>query len=183
MVALSDGMGHGVKAQQVSHAALELLKEFYEAGFSQQMLYTILNELLMWRSGGESFATLDTCVFDMQKGEVNWVKIGGAPSYIVYNDRVKVLNAAALPMGIVKEAKPAFLRTPLRNDMAVVLVSDGVSDTVGQENMERFLGHIFKNPAISAKAAAESIIQSARSLSKEQKDDMTAIVVMVRPGS
>ena len=65
MLALSDGMGSGSRADAESSMVVSLLENFLEAGFDLDMTVHTINSVLILRSRDEIFATADLCVVDL----------------------------------------------------------------------------------------------------------------------
>ncbi|MDD3401508.1 MAG: SpoIIE family protein phosphatase [Eubacteriales bacterium] len=173
LYALSDGMGSGAEAHKESTTALELLFNLYRIGFSKELVYENVNRLLLTRAGTEMYATLDAVALDLFNSEAEFVKFGAPPTYLLRNEKLKILSGEALPCGIVDEAKPSILQLKLKKDDVVVLLSDGVFDVLG-ELIERTL---IKNKGADNKTIANAVMSAA--LQKGQRDDMTVMVIHV----
>lgn len=119
------------------------------------------------------YATLDAVALDLFNSEAEFVKFGAPPTYLLRNEKLKILSGEALPCGIVDEAKPSILQLKLKKDDVVVLLSDGVFDVLG-ELIERTL---IKNKGADNKTIANAVMSAA--LQKGQRDDMTVMVIHV----
>jgi stage II sporulation protein E len=69
-----------------------MLERLLEAGFDDEFAVKTANLILLLRSPGESFATLDVATMDMVTGEVQFIKAGSPPSFIKRGRQVKVIR-------------------------------------------------------------------------------------------
>lgn len=114
----------------------------------------------------------------MYTGEVDFIKIGSAPSFIKRGNRVGVVTSNSLPIGILKEVdinpEKSFL---LPRDL-IVLVSDGVLDIFreAEENslwVKDFLASLNES---DPQIVAEVILNKALSMCNGMPaDDMTVL--------
>ena len=81
-LALSDGMGTGYSAAAQSKAAVDMLESFLESGFDKDMAVNLINSVLVLRSDEDNTCTMDIAMIDLFTGEVEFIKIGAAPTYI-----------------------------------------------------------------------------------------------------
>lgn len=83
MTVISDGMGSGHEAGQESTAAVELVEKLAKAGFSKITAINTVNSVMSPKFfNDEKFSTLDLCSIDLYSGEVNFMKVGAAASFI-----------------------------------------------------------------------------------------------------
>ncbi len=80
-LALSDGMGAGYGAAVQSKATVNMLERFLEAGFDKDMAISLINSMLVLKDIEDSSCTIDLSTIDLFNGEVEFVKIGAAPTY------------------------------------------------------------------------------------------------------
>lgn len=137
-VAICDGMGSGDDAHEGSTATLNMVENFYKAGFEGESVLNMINRLLMLRSK-DSFSALDLCVIDLRRAIAHFVKLGGVQSFIKRADNVEVVNSSALPIGIVEEAVPFTDNKLLSPGDVVMMVSDGIADSLGADGISLIL--------------------------------------------
>ena len=113
-------------------------------------------------------------LFDRASGSVIAAKHGAPASYILRHGRLNALSAEALPVGIVEEAKTAVFRVHVKRGDVLIMMSDGVSDALGDRLCEALLSTCGQG---DPEAAANALIERARRMGGA--DDMTAIVAMV----
>lgn len=136
--ALCDGMGSGTEAEKNSNAAISMIENFYKAGFDNSLILDLVNKLLALKNE-ENFSSVDMCVVDLRTGGADLIKMGAANGYIKRKNGVERVASAALPIGILEEARPVVERKVLLPGDIVVLVSDGITDVLGDEGMEEIL--------------------------------------------
>lgn len=174
LYAVSDGMGTGEDARAESDAALALLFDLYEAGFTRDVALESVNRLLLSK-GKDMYATLDAVHIDLKTGDAEFMKYGAPPSFIYRGKSLHTVQAEALPAGILHEAIPAIAKTKLRRDDAIILFSDGVLDALG-EGTGAAVGEALSE-AESSQEAAKLLLSRARQLRRE--DDMTVMVIRI----
>ena len=113
IVALSDGMGTGEKAFKESSETVSLLEHLLLAGIDREAAIKLINSVLILKSYDENFATLDLLIADLYTGEGEFVKTGGACSYVCREGQVARISTAALPTGIIGEMETANKKIPL----------------------------------------------------------------------
>ncbi len=134
LMALCDGMGAGERAARASTLALSLVENFYKAGFPDEIIMYSVNQLLTF-TGQDVFSALDMCVFDLATGDVNFIKVGAVDGFIKRSREVEVVEAGSLPLGILDEIEPKITKAVLSAGDMVVLVSDGILDVFGGEQI------------------------------------------------
>ncbi len=125
VLTLSDGMGTGQRAAVESEAAVTMLERFLVEGFDLAFAVQTINLVLLLRSPGETFATLDVCLFDLYTGSVQILKKGAPPTYIRRAAHVEVVRAESLPVGIFQSVETSTMEYRLHKGDLVVMVTDG----------------------------------------------------------
>jgi stage II sporulation protein E len=129
IAALSDGMGTGHKACIQSKATINLIEQFMESGFDKDTTVKLINSLLVLKSNDDSFATIDMSVVDLYEGEVEFVKVGAAPTFIKRNEFVEIVKTASLPAGIMSDVELELVHKKVDNGDFIIMVSDGIIDS------------------------------------------------------
>ena len=176
IVALSDGMGTGERAANESLEAVNLLERLLVAGIEKETAIKLINSVLILKSYEESFATLDMLIFDLYSGMGEFVKTGGAASYIKRGEQIIKIKSDSLPAGIIGGVDPGSYRIPLNDGDVVVLISDGISDV---SSNDEWLKSLLKDPLDDVREITEEIINRAMAKVGEPVDDMTALVVKI----
>lgn len=135
ILALSDGMGSGEKAMTDSEAVIDLLEKFMEAGFSKETAAEMINGVLIARSEEENMSTLDMCDVNLYTGECEILKIGASYTYIKRGREVERMESGNLPLGIFHKIDLDKQSVFLKDGDYVIMVSDGVVDGIGDEQL------------------------------------------------
>lgn len=175
---LSDGMGSGQKANEDSEVVLDLMEKLLEAGYAPAAAANLVNNALMVGGEEQNMSTLDICEVDLYDGICEFIKIGGAASFIKRGHMVEQISGGSLPLGIFKGIESEGVRRRLMDGDYVFLLTDGVLDAVEncdyEEDMCEILGKLTQeNP----KELAESLLQIVlRKTRGRIRDDMTILV-------
>ena len=124
-IAISDGMGNGHRAQQESHAALQLLRRLLTAGMNEEKAVQTVNAILGLRSTDEMFATIDLAMIDLNTAKARFLKIGSTPGWIKRGEEVIMLAAENPPVGILKEVEVEPVESQLAPGDLLIMVTDG----------------------------------------------------------
>lgn len=136
ILALTDGMGSGSLAHYNSCSTISMIENYYKAGFDNNIILSLINRILA-EFNKESFTCLDMAVIDLRNGMADFIKLGGVDGIILHGREVEVVESGALPMGIVEEAEPSTVRKVLSDGDVVILMSDGISDSLGFDGVAR----------------------------------------------
>ncbi len=180
---LSDGMGAGEAAAIESSTAVSALERLLEAGFDDEFAVKTVNLMLLLRSAGETFATLDVATIDLVTGEGQFIKVGSPPSFIRTGRDVKVVRSSSLPAGIFDAIEVD--KTPFRfsDGDLLVMVSDGVLNSVEPSaGREDWVASALSRLSTDEPAElARSILDRARQhAGGKVSDDMTVLVGRVQ---
>ncbi len=177
LVALSDGMGSGKSAEEVSSSALSLIESFYKAGLKGNLILKTVNKLLSLNEE-DTFSALDISVIDLKNCSVDFIKYGSPYGFIINQNGIKIVEGNSLPLGILKELKPSVCHTNLSDGDMVLLITDGVSDAFGDSSS--IIDFLRSLPALNPQTLANEVIEKAIALNDgKKKDDMTALCVRV----
>ena len=173
MFALCDGMGHGEKANKASELSINMIENFYKAGYDNQTILTSVNKLL--NLGREDvFSALDIGVINLKNGEADFIKQGAAIGFIKTGNEIIRIESNSLPLGILQDVTPKITKTILSSDDVVIMVSDGIVDSFGEENLENYLKKINN---INPQEIADCVLSQAKKNQRNYpKDDMTVLV-------
>lgn len=177
MFAICDGMGSGEKAGEKSETAINLIENFYKAGFDNEIVLSSVNKLLSLEKD-DIFSTLDICTIDLKSGIADFVKMGAASTFVRGRDGCQIIESEALPIGIVDSAHPLTKKIVLNENDFIVLSSDGICDSFASDReMKDFLLTI---KSANPQEFADKIIEKALSNNNGYAvDDMTCLVVKI----
>ncbi len=176
---LSDGMGSGSHAAAQSSMSIEVLKKLLIAGFDTDIAVKTVNSMLLLNTTEESFVTIDMVVVDTYSGNIEFLKIGSAPSFIKRVREVREIKSSSLPIGILQKIEIQTMKEVVVIGDFIVMVSDGIMD-VPQNKLDK--GHWLTNflrqvENISPQALANKILTQAKVMSGQKvSDDMTVLV-------
>lgn len=177
LFALCDGMGSGQKAQDTSSTAIELLENFYKAGFDKEIIISSLNKLLSM-CNDENFSALDLCVIDVREGVGDFIKMGATQSFVKHKDTTQIIEIGALPLGIVQNAETKSKEIYFSSGDKVVLMTDGVSDSF--DSIQKFGDFVNNISTNNPQEYADIILNKALENNKKiAKDDMSVIVAKI----
>lgn len=181
-IALSDGMGKGEHAAQESHLAVTSVIKMLKAGLDAELVLKLLNAILMVDTGQERFSTMDLGILDPETSEMHFYKIGAAPTIIKRKDKIEILNAPAIPMGVMEPSGMRCVSTIVRPGDQIIMMTDGIMDS-RRDDMEldwlrKALLHIkSRNP----QTICDLILrEAAANYGDREKDDMTVVSFRVR---
>ncbi len=183
IAALSDGMGTGHKACMQSKATVNLVEQFMESGFDKDTTVKLINSILVLRSTDDSFATIDISVVDLYEGEVEFCKVGAAPTFIKREDYVETIRAASLPAGILSDVEVELIHKKVGNGDFIIMLSDGIIDSFKNcQDSVREVQNILKDmDSRNPQKIADDLMDQALSHcpDKEPVDDMMVLVSKV----
>ena len=129
MMALSDGMGSGQRARKSSMTVIKMLKRLLTTGFDKDVSISLINSSINLNSNEETYATIDISVFDLETGNIEFIKNGACPTFIKSNNKVEVVKAVSLPAGIVDNIDLVVYDKDLKGGEIVVMCSDGILES------------------------------------------------------
>ena len=177
LVALSDGMGSGNYAENVSSSSLSLIESFYKAGMDSNLILNTVNKVLSLNTE-DTFTALDVSVIDLKTANADFIKFGAPCGFIISDNSVKIVEGNSLPLGILDEVKPTVCKTDLLDGDMLLFLTDGVTDAFGSSS--EIIDFIKSQTAKNPQTFADSILERALSLnSGVKKDDMTVLTVRV----
>ncbi|OPX89496.1 stage II sporulation protein E [Pelotomaculum sp. PtaB.Bin117] len=180
-LALSDGMGVGPRAALESGTTLSLLRHLLELGFGQELAIKTVNSILVLRSPGESFATVDLAMIDLYNGQADFLKIGAVPTYLLRDGQVSQIKASSLPVGIIEEFEIVSQARLLEPGDMLVMLTDGMLEACksGGEHGEWIAGVLEDAAGLPPQEMAELLLKLAQTGSggaARVPDDMTVVV-------
>lgn len=177
LFAISDGMGSGERAEDVSEISISLIENFYKAGFDNEIILSTVNKLLNLHKE-DIFSALDIGVIDLRNGIVDFIKMASPVTHILNEDGVKVITSSTLPMGIVEDLNPIVKKEVINANDYIIMVSDGISDSF--ENDEVFKEEIKSLKIKNPQELADAILNKALNQNNGYAvDDLTVLVLKI----
>ena len=125
---LSDGMGKGLRAAALSRSVANRLRKNLKDGMTPANAIKKVNSYIVSHSEAENFATVDLLIIDRSTQKAKLYKMGAASSFVLREGRVRMLEQAALPIGIIPQIRLTHISSQLRNGDIVIMVSDGITE-------------------------------------------------------
>ncbi len=178
IAAISDGMGSGEAASKESHKTIELIKSFIRCGFDVMHTVKIINSALMMTGKEDMFSTIDLCSINMHSGMADFIKIGGAATYIKRGKNIEKVTSSSLPAGISSDINPKRFSRQLEDDTVIVMVSDGIENASADSDwLTKRLGDM---DTVNPHVLADKILDLALFYGGgKAKDDMTVIATRI----
>lgn len=182
MMAISDGMGSGLRAKKSSSTVIKMLKRLLTTGFDKDVSIGLINSAVNLNSNEETYATIDISVFDTNNGNIEFIKNGACPTFIKLNNNVEVVKAVSLPAGIVDNIDLVVYDKDLKGGEIIVMCSDGILESNNElTNKEIWVKELLEN------IETDDIQRIANILLQESidndlgiaKDDMTILIAKV----
>ncbi len=175
LVALSDGMGSGDSAREVSDRTLSLLESCYKAKMPGDTVLSTVNRLIAL-SGEETFSCLDVASVNLDTGDADIVKIGAPMGFLLSGEELRVLEGESLPIGMLEAVHPATMRVNMKAEDFLIFMSDGVTAAFGSS--AELCAYLSGLKPLNPQSLAEDILKNA--LGRYQgtaEDDMTVLAV------
>lgn len=178
VIALSDGMGTGRKANESSMQALSMLQNLLQSGFDKDTSIELITSALISKNE-EIFATLDIAIIDLYKGTIEFIKSGACPTYIKKNKKVQIIKSNSLPAGMINQDNIQVFDTDIQNEQIMLMCTDGVLDSnIEYKNKELWIKYLLEDiETKNTKKIADIVLNEAIDNNfGKTKDDMSIIV-------
>ena len=141
LLSISDGMGTGDKANWESSQVVELIEEFSQCGYSEELTLTLINNLFISKAD-MSPATVDMSIIDKHSGMCDIVKSGAATTYVKRDGWVEAIKSTSLPIGVMGNVDVETAKKKLYDGDFVIMVSDGILESVCEEEKDKVISNI-----------------------------------------
>ncbi|MBR5241732.1 MAG: SpoIIE family protein phosphatase [Clostridia bacterium] len=172
---ISDGMGTGESAGEVSSLVSGVISSLVRAGVAPSHVLRLINSIILAR-GSEISATVDIFELDAMCGEAAFIKCGAAVSYVKRDSSIFRIRSRTAPIGILPSPDAERVAVEIREGDIIVMLSDGVNPTA--DDAPWLLDLLSRSDGRDLKALANSIIDTAKRRTAA-RDDMTAVVLRV----
>lgn len=181
LVMIADGMGSGRQAASDSEELLEALQELLASGFDEEMSLRLVNAYLAEKNRGEHFATLDMLLLDLHTGYGHMIKYGAATTYIRRGNWMECLKSTSLPVGVIEDASCECSRKKYYAGDLIVMVSDGVLDSILFENKDDYMNSLLSGlESDEPEDVVEMVVSEVRKVSGNRlRDDATIVACKV----
>ena len=178
VIALSDGIGTGRKANESSMQALAMLQNLLKSGFDKDSSIELITSSLISKND-EIFATLDIAIIDLYKGTIEFIKSGACPTYIKKNKKVQIIKSNSLPAGMVNQDNIQVFDTDIQTEQIMLMCTDGILDSnIEYKNKELWIKYLLEDiETKNTKKIADILLNEAIDNNfGKTKDDMSVIV-------
>lgn len=178
MFAISDGMGSGPEARKCSQIVTSMLKRLLNSGFEKDTSIELINSSLL-NISEDIFATLDTAIVDLYKGNIEFIKNGACPTYIKNKRKVQIIKSNTLPTGAIKNISADTFDKDIENEDIIIMCSDGILDSnVEYKNKELWIKYLLEDiNTLNPQKIADIVLNEAIDNNYGKvKDDMSIIV-------
>ncbi|HIV19241.1 MAG TPA: SpoIIE family protein phosphatase [Candidatus Merdivicinus intestinigallinarum] len=168
-IIISDGMGSGSRAAVDSVMTCNFALKLIKAGFQFDAALKFINSALLVKAGDESLATLDIGCIDLYTGEAEFLKAGGACSFLCRDGHTMQIKGPSLPAGILQGIQYDRHKVKLREGDLLVMVTDGAVAISEDWLAEEISALDSREPG----AVAEKLLQLASFRQQGKGDDIT----------
>lgn len=193
IIVLSDGMGHGVKANILSNITATMIANFnYEKLNVENLARTILKSLPVCNIRKVSYSTFSIVDIDLIKGVATIIEYDN-PKRLIFrgNKRLQTIEEVFAIKSPNRNQAISSTRFRIREGDRIVLMSDGVSQSGmgskyrfgwGRDNVENFAKEqILNNNSLTSHELATSVVWEAISNdSGVTNDDVSCAVITIR---
>ena len=176
LLAISDGMGNGELARHESSEALKIIKCLLSFNLSPKKAIEALQHLKEHSNTDERFFTLDLCVIDRERSRATFYKRGAAPTFLVRNHEIEIINLSQLPVGVSGNQPIDHFNISLEEGDQIIMCSDGIFEQYPEiSDLERvILEHSGQTPKLITKNILQATVNKHRG---KIKDDMLILAV------
>lgn len=173
--ALSDGMGSGYHAYQLSEQTLKMVDSITNCNIPFDASLHILNNFFKTKDLSDSFATLDLVNINLNTGILSLYKLGSSTTYISRGNKIIPIYNNNLPFGIddlISKEEYQLLDGDL-----IILVSDGINDYIKESDLINYIEKI-KNES-PHKIVYEILQKIYYDNGNQINDDMSCIAIKI----
>lgn len=179
LIMLADGMGNGKAAATDSTVLLDSIEELLMAGFDKETSIKIVNTYLADKNKGERFSTLDMLIMDLHTGYGRLYKQGAATTFVRRGEWIELIKSTSLPMGVIDGAVCETCRKKFYTGDVILMVSDGVLESIVVENKEDYLRDLLLGiPSDEPEEIATAILSDIKGMSGNRLKDDASLIVM-----
>jgi phosphoserine phosphatase RsbU/P len=178
LFALADVSGKGIAAALLAANIQALVRTIATAESTPLLLAKQINQHLSRYTPSDRFATAVFLVLSRDSGELTYVNAGhNAP--IVFSDGVTTfLEATGPPLGLFVDAQYETRTAVLSRGSALLVFTDGLTDSIRDEYLENRLRDAFAESAGGTMANLKGMVDP-----KFNEDDITILLVKRLAGS
>ncbi len=136
-VAITDGMGHGLRAALLGSLAVAALRHARRRGRDILAQVKEASQVVHDQFGGDQFVTGTVASIDVEHSRMRLVNAGHPQPWLVRNNEVRELGLFAdFPLGLFPGVDYREQELPLQGGDRVLFVSDGVTEATSPDGTE-----------------------------------------------
>lgn len=175
LFAMADVSGKGMPAALLAANIQALVRSIASVDAEPLTLARRIDEHLGRYTPTNRFATAVFVVLSRESGELTYVNAGHNPPMVVSPGSVALLEATGLPLGLIADSEYGARSAVLPAGGALLLYTDGLTDSMAGENPEGRL-----RDALSESAGAMTRLESLLD-ARSNVDDVAILLVKRRP--
>lgn len=178
LFAVADVSGKGMPAALLAANIQALVRSISNVQADPLALATQINKHLSRYTPSERFATAVFVVLSRDSGELTYVNAGHNPPIVSCSGSTTFLQVTGMPLGLFAGAEYELGTAIIRPDGALLLFTDGLTDSISGENPEDRLRDALADNSEGTLAALQSLVDP-----KFNQDDVTILLVKRVAGS
>lgn len=176
LIALADVSGKGMAAALLSANIQALVRRIASSEAEPLTLAKQINQHLSRHTPPDSFATAVFLLLDRDSGELTYVNAGHNAPMIFGHGVIKRLDTTGLPLGLFNEAEYEARTVPLDPGNALLLFTDGLTDSIAGDDPEARLQSTLEDNIKKTMLRLRSMVDP-----KLNRDDVTIVLVARLP--
>lgn len=174
IIAISDGMGAGEEASNMSSTVITMLEKLLLSGFNNNTIAKIINSIVKLKEDSNVSASIDMTVINTVSNKVDFVKMGTAPTYLISNAGVQEFVDDNIPMGLLDNLNPVEYQIDIDVPMIIINMSDGAYN----EKLKEYFEFVSKRN-LSMVSKKEIVNGITERIAENSQDDITIIVTKI----
>ena len=171
---ISDGMGKGYEANDLSASTLKLIDNITNTNITSSTSLQIINTFYFIQDYLEKYSTLDYVEVDKIRGVATFYKLGASTTYLYSNNgKCKVIENKSLPFGL--EESVEGVEVDVKDGDMIIMASDGMFESSAKK--EEIESYIKGLSHLSAQSVVYEIINKVKIAKRLDDDDMSIIVM------
>jgi serine phosphatase RsbU (regulator of sigma subunit) len=175
LFAVADVSGKGVPAALLAANIQALVRSIASIDADPLAMARQINSHLSRYTPADRFATAVFMVLNQDSGELLYVNAGHNAPIVSCSGTTTFLEATGLPLGILAEARFECRTAFIQPDGALLLFTDGLTDSIAAKNPEECLRDVLADSSGSKMTRLKSLVDP------ELNDDDVTIVLVGRP--
>ena len=174
-LAISDGMGNGMDANEESRFTLDTLMSMLKTNMDVKTSINISNDIIQLKNDFESYTTLDLLAIDKKKKIVSFYKLGAFSAYIIRNHVVTEVTNYSLPLGIIDNIYISPSSYKIQKDDIIIMCTDGMIDDTNKSIINILQDISIDSPTVICNELFTHLIDI-----RQNSDDATLAVITIK---